>query len=308
MGMRSKKNRHLRIQNTVIYNHYYRQVCALAQSMFEWKNLPETCDPWYFERTLLFNGTAAIYNLPMQEDTWLSTGYVDRNREPNVYAYPTNIVGVGYNQSDIPVDKFVICYDNVDHTSIVPYLELFAKRLYEIDQTFRSNLRQQNTPYIVRSDRNTLMTLRNFFNNLFGFDPVIECRQSSFDSNAIDVLDLRVNYIGRDLQESLDFVWRQAMKFLGITEATNKKERMVVEEVALNRMSDMVALNTRLLPRKQFCERFNRLTGMNLEVEVALDTIEVVPYEERSEDNEHTSTDNTSAGNSSADDTKRDNA
>lgn len=308
MGIRSKKNRGLRVENTEIYNYYRTRIISAALAQFEWNNLPETCDQLYFERTLLFNGQASIYNLPMQEDTWLSTGFVQKS-DFNVYGYPTRIAGVGYNKAEIPVDKFVVCYDNVLKEGLLPKIDLYARLLYEIHNTFRSNLRQQNTPYIVKSDRNTLMTIRNFFNNLFGFDPVIEVRQSTFDSNAIDVLDLRVDFKGMEMLDCLDRIWKEAMSMLGITEETSKKERMLTDEIKLNRMSDVVQLHNRMLPRIDFANRFNKLTGMDISVNLTSEKFDLVPYdEERSEDDEYTSTNNTSTGNTSTDNTERNNA
>lgn len=305
MGMRSKKNRRLRIENNEIYNYYRTRIISAALAQFEW-HLPETCDNLYFERTLLFNGQAALYNLPMQEDVWLSTGFVQKS-DFNVYGYPTKIAGVGYNKAEIPVDKFCVCYDNVLKECLIPKIDLYARLLYEIHNTFRSNLRQQNTPYIVKSDRNTLLTIRNFFNNLFGFDPVIEVRQSSFDSNAIDVLDLRVDFKGLDLLECLNIVWKEAMKMLGITEETTKKERMLEDEIALNRMSDVVALHNRLLPRLDFCNRFNRMTDIGISVNLTTKMFELEPYnEERSDEDEYSSTDNSSTDNSERDNSERD--
>lgn len=305
MGKCSKKNRGLRIENTEIYNYYRTRIISAALAQFEWHGLPETCDALYFERTLLFNGQASIYNLPMQPDTWLSTGFVQKS-DFNVYGYPTRISGTGYNKAEIPVDKFVVCYDNVLKEGLLPKVDLYARLLYEIHNTFRSNLRQQNTPYIVKSDRNTLLTIRNFFNNLFGFDPVIEVRQSTFDTNAIDTLDLRVDFKGMEMLDCLDRVWKEAMSMLGITEETTKKERMLEDEIALNRMSDVVALHNRMLPRIDFCNRFNKATGMGISFNLTSERFKLDPYEERSDEDEYSSTDNSSTDNSSADNSERD--
>ena len=275
---RNKGRLALKIENIEIYNYYRMRLLSAALAQFEWHGLPETCDPLYFERSLVFRSTAAIYNLPENPDTWLSTGYVQKGGF-NVYGYPAEIDGMGYNQGAIPVDKFVVCYDNVLKESILPKIELYAKLLYEIHNTFRSNLRQQNTPYIVKSDRRTLLTIRNFFNNLFGYDPVIEVRPE-FESRNIEALDVRVDFKGKDMLECLQIVWEQAMNFLGITNGTTKKERMLDDELAMNRMGDIVSLQTRLLARTDFCNRFNKATGMDISVNLTSQTFDFLPYEE----------------------------
>lgn len=276
MGRRGTKNRGLRIENTEIYNYYRTRILSAALAQFEWNDLPDTCDMLYFEKALVFNGQASIYNLPMNPDTWLSTGFVQTS-DFNVYGYPADIKGVGYNKANIPVDKFVVCYDNVLKENLMPKIDLYARLLYEVHNTFRSNLRQQNTPYIVKSERNTLLTVRNFFNNLFGFDPVIETRPS-FDMKGIEVVDLKVDFKGRDLLDCLQIIWAQAMSLLGITEETTKKERMLTDEIKLNRMSDVISMHNRLLPRLDFCNRFNKATGMNISVNLTSERFELEPY------------------------------
>ena len=295
--MGRRKNKQLRIENTEIYQYYRTRLLSAALAEFEWHGLPDTCDQLYFERMLVFRGQSAIYNLPGSPDTWLSTGYVF-NSDFNVYGYPADIVGVGYNMANIPVDKFCICYDNVMRETLLPKIDLYARLLYEVHQTFRSNLRQQNTPYIVKSDRRTLLTIRNFFNNLFGFDPVIEVRPQ-FDSNSIDALDLRVDFKGKDILECLQSIWREAMAMLGITEETTKKERMLEDEITLNRMGDVIALHTRLLTRIDFCNRFNKMTGMDISVNLTAQQFDLVPY--GGDMGEYSGTDNSGTDNSGTD-------
>lgn len=280
----NKKNRDLRIENMSIFNYYRDRLLAAALAQFEWENLPDTCDSLYFERSLIFNGQAAIYSVEGSPDTWLSTGFVF-NSGFNVYGYPTQIKGVGYNQANIPVDQFVVCYDNVMKETLLPHINFWAKQLYETHNTFRSNLRHQNKPYIVKADKNTLLTVRNFFNNMFGYDPVIEVRPGSFDANNIESVDLKVDFKGKELLDCLQTQWKDALSFLGITEGTAKKERMIEDEVMLNRMGDMVSLETRMKTRRDFCERFNRATGMNISVRLSAEEFDLVPYNESDNNN-----------------------
>ena len=291
------KNMMLRIQNEEIYRYYKERIISAALSQFEWHGAPSTCDMLYFERELFFRGQAAIYNVS-GTDTWLSTGFVQKSQF-SVYGYPLDISGVGYNQAGIPVDKFMVCRDNVMWESLLPKVDLYARMLYEVHNTFRSNLKQQNTPYIVKSDRNTLLSVRNFFNNLFGFDPVLEVRPT-FNQDDISALDLRVDFKGREMLECLDKIWQQAMSMLGITQQDTKKERMLKDEIAMNRMADVTALYTRLSTRVDFCNRMNELTGWDLSVNLTADKFDLAPYEEG--DNYDDSTDDDSTNDNTTDD------
>lgn len=298
MAKNSKKNRNLRIENSHIYDHYWSRLLAAALAEFRWNDLPATCDMLFFERSLVYDAQASIYTVAGSPDTWLSTGFVCQSGF-NVYGFPTKISGVGYNQANIPVDRFVVCYDNVLKESLLPKLELYAKLLYECHNTFRSNLRQQNTPYIIKSERNTLLSIRNFFNNIFGFDPVVEVRPS-FDTKGIDTLDLRVDFKGKELWECLQMIWKDAMSMLGITTQNTKKERLLDNEVQMNRMGDAIALQTRLLTRQDFCDRFNRETGMNISVSLTTESFDIEPY--GGDFDGYTGSDNPSPDNSGPDD------
>lgn len=270
------KNNFLRIENSEIYQYYRGRIISAALAQFEYHGLPKTCDMLYFERCLLFNAQAAVYNVDGDPDTWLSTAFV-QDSNFTVYGKPASIQGVGYNAHNIPVDKFEVCYDNVLHDSLLPKIDLYARLLYEAHNTFRSNLRHQNTPYIVKSDRKTLLSVRNFFNNLFGFDPVLEV-MDSFDTQSLEALDLRVDFKGVELLDCLKVIWAEAMSMLGITEETTKKERMLNNEITLNRMSDVIALHTRMLPRIDFCNRLAELTGWDVSVNLTAQNFDLVPY------------------------------
>lgn len=298
MAKNSRKNRNLRIENMHIYNYYWSRLLAAALAQFRWNDLPETCDMLFFERSLVYNGQASIYNVAGSPDTWLSTGFVYQSGF-NVYGYPTRILGFGYDQTNIPVDRFVVCYDNVLKECLLPKLELYAKLLYECHNTFRSNLRQQNTPYIIKTERNTLLSIRNFFNNIFGFDPVVEVRPS-FDTKGIDTLDLRVDFKGKELWECLQMIWKEAMSMLGITTQNTKKERLLDNEVQMNRMGDVIALQTRLLTRQDFCDRFNRETGMKISVSLTTEGFDIEPY--GGDFDGYTGSDNSGADDSGSDD------
>ena len=84
----------------------------------------------------------------------------------------------------------------------------------------------------------------------------------------VEVLDTVSPYVADQVQIVKHQIWNEALTFLGI-ENTNsdKKERMVSDEV-LNNMGDVEAQRfTRLNARKQFCKEVNELFGLNIDVD-----------------------------------------
>lgn len=276
-----RQDKQLVIQNIEIYNYWRSRLINMALSQFEWHGLPDTCDPWYFERTLLFNGSASVYKVAGSDDIWLSTAYVFDNKKGNaftVYGYPTSIRGIGYNSANIETDDFEVLFDNRNHDSLIWMIDLYAKKLWETEMTFRSNLKQQNTPYIVATTKNESLSFTNFFNRIFGFEPVIQVKNTSNIEEAVKVFDLKKEYIGNELLDTLKSIWNEACKMLGITGETTKKERLLDGEIQMNRMQDTITMSSRLLNRVEFTNKINERWGWDVSVNLVAADTEFLPY------------------------------
>lgn len=271
-----KEDRQLLVQNTEIYRYYYERLVNLALSQFEWHGLPDTCDRLYFERTLLFSGKAAFVK-PEGTDFWLSVDYLQTGNF-DVYGYPTDIKGIGYNARNIETTEWMVLYDNMTKSSLLPKIDLYARLLWEVHSTFRSNLQHQITPYVVATSRNQALTFKNFFNRLLGFQPVIEVKNTEDIETAIKTLDLRVDFKGKELLETLQTVWREALSMLGISSQSTKKERLLDGEITMDRQADILSLNSRLLNRVDFCNKMNKKYGLELSVNLSSQDYDFTPY------------------------------
>lgn len=271
-------DKHLVIENSEIYTYYRERLINLALSQFEWHGLPETCDRLYFEKSLLFNGKAAMGKVT-NTDIWLGLDYVYKGNL-DVYGYPTDIRLVPANgqRGLIEVDDWQMLFDNMTWASLMPKIDLYARLLWEIHNTFRSNLQQQITPYLIATTRNESLGIKNLFNRIMGFQPVIEVK-NTFDPEAIKTLDTRVDYKGIELLETLKTTWAEALSMLGITAETTKKERLLNNEITLDRQEDIISLNSRLLNRVEFCNKMNKKYGFDLSVNLSSDDYELVPFQ-----------------------------
>lgn len=260
----------LTISNAEVYNHYRERLINLALSQFEWHGLPETMDRWYLEKTLFYHGSAAVYQ-PQGTDFWLGTSWLHTSGLFNVYGRPTGLVGIDFNGRNIPTDNFHLIYDNNTRVPLIAQIDVVCKQLYETHQTFRSNLKFQNTPYIIATTKNELLSVKNLFKRIFAFDPVVEVR-GGFDGSidqAVKPLDMKVPYIGTELIETRRTLWADALSILGITSETTKKERLISDEIAINRQEDSITLNSRLLNRVEFCNFMNEKYGWDISVNIS---------------------------------------
>lgn len=252
------------INNVEIYNYYRERLINLALSQFEWHGLPETCNRLFMEKSLLFNGKACFIK-PKDTKFWLSTDWILKG-PLDVYGWPMNIRGVGYGKyNNIEGDEWEVFYDNMTLTSLLPKIDMYAKLLWECHNTYRSNLQQQITPYVVLTSKNESLSVKNMFNRIFGFQPVVEVK-NTFDPSTIQTIDTRVDFKGKELLENLKVLWAEALSMLGITGETSKKERLISDEIVLNRQEDVISLNSRLSNRIEICNKMNNKYGWNLSV------------------------------------------
>lgn len=261
------------IDNQRIYQYYKGRLINLALAQFIWEGMPETCDRLYFEKQLLFTGKAAMLK-PIGLDEWLSLGYVTEG-PLSVYGYPTHIKGVGFNNANIETKEWEFLYDNMTKQPLLEGIDLYARLLAEIHATFRCNVQKQNTPYVVTGSKYQELSFKNIFLKIFGHAPYLMLKKPE-DLNAIKVLDLKVNFYGKELLEALKITWTEAISMLGIAPAggaMDKKERLITDEVQMAREENIIARNARELNRKEFCEKMKK-HGVNMTVHMAtmLDT------------------------------------
>lgn len=276
-----RQDAELVIENNEIYNYYRDRLISMALSQFEWHNLPDTVDPLYFERSLLFHGTAAFLE-PTGTDMWLSLPYVF-NGQFDGYGYPTDIRGIDFNGNQIDTDKFVVVYDNVNVlrggncNSLIPKIDLYARLMWEAHNTFRANLKHQINPYILTGGKNQRLSFLNIMNRMLGYQPFIQVRNED-ELNKIKTLNTNVPYIGNELLLTLKTLWAEALSMLGIASGTTKRERQNEMELVLNRQESAISMDSRLLPRIYAANRFNKLTGMEITVNMVAQDAEFIPY------------------------------
>ena len=261
------------IDNTRIKEYYRSRLINLALAQFIYEGMPETCDRLYFEKQLLFTGKAAMLK-PIGSDEWLSLGYVTQG-PLSVYGYPTKIKGVGFNNANIPTEEWEFLYDNMTRQPLLNGIDLYASLLAEIHATFRCNVQKQNTPYVVTGSKYQELSFKNIFLKIFGNAPYLMLKKPE-DLQAIQVLDLKVPFYGKELLETLKVTWTEAISMLGIAPAggaLDKKERLITDEVQMAREENIIARNARELNRKEFCKKMAK-HGVNLSVHMAtmLDT------------------------------------
>lgn len=251
------------LMNNRTYLQYYNRLSELALSMFEWKNLPSTVDARFLEMCLFGKGKAVFF-----KDEVL--GFLALNctisNQWNVYnipigrrAYATN----GY-QKELTDNDSVIIFNNYMRTNSMLDVEMFSKRLYNLDRAIDVNANAQKTPILIQCDESQRLTMKNLYKQYDGNEPFI-FGTKELDTVGVKVLTTNAPYVADKLYQLKTQIWNEALTYLGISNTnTTKKERMVTDEVIRNMGGVIASRYSRLEARRQACDKINEMFGLNI--------------------------------------------
>lgn len=264
--MGRKKNRwHSAQINNQTYIDYYQRLMEFAINMFEWRNLPPTVDERFLELTLYEKGYCLYFNDEVVGNLALTCtigGMLDVYRIPTERrAFAVN----GYNKICTSQDS-VLIFNNYLHTPTILTIELFARRLYEIERTIDVNVKAQKTPTLVLASEQQRLTMKNLYMQYDGNEPFI-FGDKDMEFEGIKCLKTDAPYVADKLQVLKHQIWNEALTFCGIENSNqDKKERLVADEVGSNYGNIEAQRNVMLNARRQAADKINRMFGTNIEV------------------------------------------
>lgn len=264
--MGRKKNRWPSAQiNNQTYIDYYQRLMEFAINMFEWRNLPSSVDERFLELTLYEKGYCLYFNDEVVGNLALTCtigGMLDVYRIPTERrAFAVN----GYNKICTSQDS-VLIFNNYLHTPTILTIELFARRLYEIERTIDVNVKAQKTPTLVLASEQQRLTMKNLYMQYDGNEPFI-FGDKDMEFEGIKCLKTDAPYVADKLQVLKHQIWNEALTFCGIENSNqDKKERLVADEVGSNYGNIEAQRNVMLNARRQAADKINRMFGTNIEV------------------------------------------
>ena len=245
----------------------------LATSLFTWKNLDKHCGTGanrFLENVLYEEGKGVF----IKDD---KLGYMALRVQPddkyNVYKMPVKVIAtsVGYNK-EYDFDDVVYIWNNNQFISTYELIEIFLYKLYDTERTIDTNLNAQKTPILIEGDTNTVLTLKNTYAQYSGNTPVIYGNKKYSINNKLNVLKTDAPYLIDKLEVHKHNVIDDILTILGIDNAnTDKKERLIVDEVESNEDLINYFLNCFYAPRKKACEEINEKFGFTGEDAISIE-------------------------------------
>lgn len=258
------------MMNNRTFNDYLDRMRKICLSMFEWVNLPESMNARFLEQCLYYQGQGAL--LYDKDYGYLNTmasdgGYI------NIYGLPTEIMCYSYrfNQrrslytTDIGEEKdkeCILVLNNYDRVPTSYTISLFAYRLAEAQRTADVNIKAQRTPILITTDQKQYFTLKKMYEEYDGNTPAIFADKNVITPDALKALKTDAPMIIQDIMDYKREIWNEFLTFMGISNLSEKRERMISNEIDSN--NELVNLNLQalLIPRKEACKQFNEKYGL----------------------------------------------
>ena len=280
MGKRKNNFNESLIDNMYTLEQYISILQGIAISMFEWKNVPDSIDTRYIERSLFRDGSAIYFNDEvLHEDLCLS---MISQGQFDVYGVPVKRMAFSkYNnyQKELNKENSVVIWNNLDRLPSYPIIMCFAYRLYNLDRIIDVNTNAQKTPILIRCDEKQRLTLKNAYKEFNGNSPVIYA-DNNFDPESLTVLKTDAPYISDKIYDLKTNLWNEALTYLGIPSANvMKKERLIKDEVLRGLGGTLANRYSRLEARQHAVEQINKMFGTNIEVGIREEIDELGKYE-----------------------------
>lgn len=244
--------------NNATYIDYFNRLKLLAISIFEWEGLDEIGgNSRFLEMTLFEEGRAVFVKDP-------AVGYltlrVAPNGKLNYYRLPTEIeaVSIDYNKK-YPLEEVVYIMNNELQLPTGNTIDLFSRKLYEIERTREINIKAQKTPVLLQGTDKQRLTLQNLYMQYDGNVPFIFGDKDANLDGALKSLSTTAPFVADKLILQKHEIWNECLTFLGIDNAnTDKKERLITDEVESNNELIYFYLNCFYKTRKKACDEINK--------------------------------------------------
>lgn len=274
MSKSRKKRRNLKrspFDDSVFYqlytfDQYLDLFTEIAISSFEWVGLPSTVDARFIEvglyedrAMLYFNDEVMgnlclrgilgsqldVYNIPLDRRAYASNGY----------------------QRECSRENSVIIWDNMTHWCCKSKMEIYAKRLAELDAIIDINCKAQRTPVLIKGTEQQHLALQNAYMQYDGNQPVIFGSNDFMDGDgsSFGVFTTGAPYVADKLYELKVNLWNEALTYLGVANISiQKKERMIKDEVQRLQGGVMANRYSREFARQQACAQINAMFGTQI--------------------------------------------
>lgn len=255
------------VEKTTYFFIYRQKIMELVLSLFKWENLPDSMNSKYLEKTLHYQGSAVVAKHKKTNEICNFRLSATRGKR-DVYGEPLIFSINGYQYDDqVHKDNAVIIYNNKIKRGTLRVVNHMAFKLAEADLVISQNISAQSFPVVITGPESKKKDIASIMRARGNFVPYIMGNEG-LDDIKIEVQNMSIPYVVDKIDTHKHVIWNEAMTFLGVENANQeKKERMVVDEIAANDEQTNMFRQSMLMERQEAVKKVNEMFGTDITVE-----------------------------------------
>lgn len=262
-------------ENSIEWQNTFINFFNIALDTLKWNGLPDTCDERFFNIALINRGMAGLV-YDKEYGGWLSLP-VSNASMINIYGYPSKVWAHGVNGYNKEFNAYIpnannddadayVCYDNKMRYPYIFYICKYAERITNAKRSIDTAAEKLKNPYFIKCSESQASSVRLVLKKIKDNEDAV------IVSDALDMDAFEVFPTQQDVN-SLKVLWENFVNMnndfrttLGIQNnaATSKRERLITDEVNSNDIYTDINLDMRLRCRQEFCDMFNKATGLSI--------------------------------------------
>ena len=263
-------------KNSLSYFFYFNALLHLCYSIFEFENLPKNWDRDYMLNQLFIRGGFCVCDtelgvLPLMA----STTYYNVYNKPTKCLIANNVLGSFEKTIGVDCVYVNLGWEYDSFITLVPAINLYANKLANCDGAIDVNLLNSKVSLIFFGKSNAeIASMKKAYDEFSSGKPAIFMKtNSTIDKPELFFNNVKNTYIVDAIQQSKDDIYNEFLTYIGIRNAnTDKKERMVVDEVNINNQHTNSHVDSWLYNVKRELEKVNEMFGLVIKVRLKSDT------------------------------------
>lgn len=261
-------------------------VLQTLRSMFTYKNLPESIPEEFIEKFFVESGSCAGWKLDKKDDKYTGewiVSTVDLGDRPDVYGRGTRPICStlnGYVKQFEDFDNVAVGFNNSLHLSDMNFVIMLSNTIMELLTSLDSNIIYARDKKVFKVlDDVQKAQIEEAFKNVKEDEPVVFTVKRKIaelmlsdnnipDVELLDITDVKNSDKLQYIIKSIEDVTRIAYTLYGqAIQGNGKLAQQSVEEVQGNTSTSFIIPNDKLKMRKRWVEEFNKISGLNIEVD-----------------------------------------
>lgn len=248
-----------------------RKYSLLTKDRFRWNGLPKEIKQEYIENALYLKGQCFFYfDNSINKFVCLPCAPTG---EVNIYGeyLGVQVFGFGFNKI-LSMTDGVWLRNNIDCYPSMNIVEFYIDKIIKADRLELVNIEQQKVPYIISATKDNLLSVKNFLEKAKQGETEVIVDKTFMETQGTEgIKPMIINppYLLDKIPIYRRKIEQELLTYLGINNAnTEKRERMLEDEVNVNNEEVQSQIETDLYTRKLACKMINEKFGLNVTVEI----------------------------------------